>query len=54
MIDQSYEVFFSQMMEPIFKPKSEVPPLFAEPPANQEINVERKKETGFIVLQFLK
>ena len=52
MIDQSGEIFFSQMIEPIFEPKSEV--LFAEPPANQEINVERKKETGFIVLQFLK
>ena len=44
--------FFSQMMETIFKPKSEVPLLFAEPPANQEINVERKKEKGFIFCKF--
>ena len=39
------------MIEMIFEPKSEV--LFAEPPANQEINVERKEERGFICLQFL-
>ena len=50
MIDQNDEIFFSPMIETIFEPKSKV--LFAEPPANQEINVEWKKEKGFVFCNF--